>query len=150
MSEMELLQLKMRHRDILDENESLSKVVEILHHALADYEQGMEAIGGCGDGNCVIVRPQGMHTNGGCRCSEDRHKARRAMAYASYLACRLRSALAEQEKAMTDWTAIPEEVRKELVERLTRPIIGIDNRTPLEVFDIMCDRIRAILEGRRP
>lgn len=28
---------------------------------------------------------------------------------------------------------------------LTRPIIGIENRTPLEVFDIMADRIRATL-----
>jgi hypothetical protein len=27
-------------------------------------------------------------------------------------------------------------------DKLTRPIIGIENRTPLEVFDIMCDRIR--------
>lgn len=26
--------------------------------------------------------------------------------------------------------------------RLTRPVIGLENRTPLEVFDIMCDRIR--------
>ena len=25
---------------------------------------------------------------------------------------------------------------------LTRPIIGIENRSALEVFDIMCDRIR--------
>ncbi len=23
---------------------------------------------GCSDGNCVIVKPVGMHTNGGCRC----------------------------------------------------------------------------------
>ncbi len=23
---------------------------------------------GCGDGNCRIVKPIGMHTNGGCRC----------------------------------------------------------------------------------
>lgn len=31
---------------------------------------------------------------------------------------------------------------------LTRPIIGIENRTPQEVFDIMCDRIsRAGLEA---
>jgi hypothetical protein len=28
------------------------------------------------------------------------------------------------------------------VERLTRPIIGIENRTPQEVFDILCDRLR--------
>jgi len=31
------------------------------------------------------------------------------------------------------------------VERLTRPIIGIENRTPLEVFDIMSDRILSAL-----
>lgn len=23
---------------------------------------------GCGDGNCRIKRPQGIHTNGGCKC----------------------------------------------------------------------------------
>src|SRR6266404_1628374 len=23
---------------------------------------------GCSDGNCVILKPAGMHTNGGCRC----------------------------------------------------------------------------------
>lgn len=33
-------------------------------------------------------------------------------------------------------------------DRLTRPIIGIENRTPQEVFDIMSDRIRLAL--RRP
>lgn len=33
----------------------------------------------------------------------------------------------------------------EWLTRLTRPIIGIENRTPLEVFDIMADRIRAAL-----
>lgn len=33
---------------------------------------------------------------------------------------------------------------------LTRPIIGIENRTPQEVFDIMCDRIaRSGLEARK-
>jgi len=28
---------------------------------------------------------------------------------------------------------------------LTRPIVGIDNRTPLEVFDIMCSRFGGLL-----
>lgn len=23
---------------------------------------------GCSDGNCVIYKPEGMHTNGGCKC----------------------------------------------------------------------------------
>lgn len=34
------------------------------------------------------------------------------------------------------------EDRKDLEERVTRPIVGIENRTAQEVFDIMCDRIR--------
>ena len=32
-----------------------------------------------------------------------------------------------------------------VVERLTRPIIGIENRTAQEVFDMMSDRARAAL-----
>lgn len=27
-----------------------------------------DAINGCGDGNCLIRKPVGMHTNGGCKC----------------------------------------------------------------------------------
>lgn len=34
-----------------------------------------------------------------------------------------------------------------LVERLTRPIIGIENRTAQEAFDIMAGRIRHALEA---
>lgn len=30
-----------------------------------------------------------------------------------------------------------------MTDNLTRPIMGIENRTPLEVFDIMCDRIKS-------
>lgn len=33
------------------------------------------------------------------------------------------------------------------VERLTRPIVGLENRTPQEVFDIMADRIRYALSS---
>lgn len=33
---------------------------------------------------------------------------------------------------------------------LTRPIIGIENRSAQEVFDIMCDRIRQALALRTP
>lgn len=37
------------------------------------------------------------------------------------------------------------------VKRLTRPIIGIENRAPQEVFDIMCDRFRSgTKETERP
>ncbi len=34
-----------------------------------------------------------------------------------------------------------------LIERLTRPIIGIENRTAQEAFDIMADRITAALRS---
>ena len=33
----------------------------------------------------------------------------------------------------------------EVKANLTRPIIGIENRTAQEAFDIMCDRIRSAL-----
>jgi hypothetical protein len=42
---------------------------------------------------------------------------------------------------------------EQAVESLTRPIIGIENRTPQEAFDIMCDRIRhatALKPAERP
>lgn len=38
---------------------------------------------GCSDGNCVIVKPVGMHTNGGCKClryPENVHKFRDELA----------------------------------------------------------------------
>lgn len=36
-------------------------------------------------------------------------------------------------------------MREDLIASLTRPIINQEYRTPLETFDIMCDRIRAAL-----
>jgi hypothetical protein len=37
-----------------------------------------EDMTGCGDSSCIIARPLGMHTNGGCRClkSIDDRRAR--------------------------------------------------------------------------
>jgi hypothetical protein len=37
----------------------------------AEYLEIATQIGGCGDGNCVILQSTGMHTNGGCRCPRD-------------------------------------------------------------------------------
>lgn len=31
------------------------------------YDDELAALA-CGDGGCVIQRPRGMHTNGGCHC----------------------------------------------------------------------------------
>ncbi|MFQ0815760.1 hypothetical protein AVM02_07560 [Brucella anthropi] len=45
--------------------------------ALGALDNALAVIGGCGDGNCVVVRPKGQHTNGGCRCFQDRMKMQR-------------------------------------------------------------------------
>jgi len=42
-------------------------------------------IGGCGDSSCLVYRPIGMATNGGCRCWSDRYKMQKVlMAYLIY------------------------------------------------------------------
>lgn len=35
------------------------------------YRALQDHIGGCHDGYCVIKKPSGMHTNGGCNCLMD-------------------------------------------------------------------------------
>jgi hypothetical protein len=35
------------------------------------FREIQDHIGGCYDGYCVIKKPVGMHTNGGCNCLED-------------------------------------------------------------------------------
>jgi hypothetical protein len=42
--------------------------------ALAAFDEDLARIGGCTDGGCVIVKPRGMHTNGGCKCPRDQIK----------------------------------------------------------------------------
>lgn len=64
----------------------MTKVRELAERYLALVEDH-----GCGDGNCVIFRPRGMHTNGGCRCarrmtSVDEMYVRRLLAVAQELA----------------------------------------------------------------
>jgi len=45
--------------------------------ALGALDNALAVIGGCGDGNCIVVRPKGQYTNGGCRCFQDRMKMQR-------------------------------------------------------------------------
>lgn len=47
--------------------------------AIAKYDAQVEAAGPCSDGNCMIRKPVGQHTNGGCRCSSNSLKAQRMM-----------------------------------------------------------------------
>jgi hypothetical protein len=56
-----------------------------LREAATFYDHVMTSIGGCMDGGCVIVKPKGMVTNGGCRCMDDRLKARRVSGAANHL-----------------------------------------------------------------
>jgi len=39
-----------------------------LSRLAANYLAIAEQLGGCSDGSCVVLKPKGMHTNGGCRC----------------------------------------------------------------------------------
>jgi hypothetical protein len=67
---------------------------DVLTKALARYDELMASLRGCTDGGCVIRKPKGMHTNGGCRCHRAQLKAQVAMGAAQDL----RKALAEIER----------------------------------------------------
>ena len=56
-------------------------MTDMLQKAYEEMREYLHTIGGCGDGYCIIEKPKGMHTNGGCRCSYDRYKMQR-FAYA--------------------------------------------------------------------
>jgi hypothetical protein len=60
-------------------NEQIARLtarVRELEGLAFSYLQAAKHVGGCGDGNCVVLRPTGMHTNGGCRCTHDMDRAR--------------------------------------------------------------------------
>lgn len=72
---------------------SSAAALNAIAKALTEYRTGMAFIGTCGDGNCLIVKPEGQHTNGGCRCYSDKMKAQRAMARGKSLAAAIEAAL---------------------------------------------------------
>lgn len=63
---------------------------------LDERDSYLAQIGGCGDGNCIVVKPKGMHTNGGCRCWRDGMTMQRYAYANNRLAAALR-AIASQE-----------------------------------------------------
>jgi len=65
-----------------------------LREALSDYETMRDTVGGCTDGGCLVKKPIGMHTNGGCKCHKDAIKATRMMWAGSKLFDAARAALA--------------------------------------------------------
>ena len=93
-----------RHREAVraEQAAELAKfkaLAETLAGALEQYDQGCAAIGGCSDGYCVIQRPKGMHTNGGCRCSDDRNRMRRFASRAAYFREKVAEALRQYKEA---------------------------------------------------
>lgn len=74
-------------------------LAETLAGALEQFDQGCAAIGGCSDGYCVIQRPKGQHTNGGCRCSDDRNRMRRFASRAAYFREKVAETLRQYEEA---------------------------------------------------
>lgn len=57
-----------------------------LEAALDRYQSMASHVGGCTDGGCLILRPTGMHTNGGCKCPQDKIKAARLLQAGQQLA----------------------------------------------------------------
>lgn len=45
----------------------------------------IKKLDGCGDGGCVIRRPSGMHTNGGCHCYENSFRMRQVIGHRKLL-----------------------------------------------------------------
>ncbi|MFY4709947.1 hypothetical protein [Burkholderia glumae] len=76
-----------------------------LSDALAKFDAMMAHLGGCTDGGCVIKRPAGMHTNGGCRCPQDKMKMQRAMRAANDLREAVSAFLAASHSPATHTTA---------------------------------------------
>lgn len=50
--------------------------------ALAELDFSLSEMGGCSDGGCIVVKPKGMHTNGGCRCLRHDHIRTQRFAFA--------------------------------------------------------------------
>lgn len=70
-----LLQLSKATDDINQLNQTIDDMRNAITNAL-------QAFGGCGDNSCMMQKPKGMSTNGGCRCfadlqTEDRQRTHR-------------------------------------------------------------------------
>jgi len=71
----EIVRLTAENRKIMDELiRQQSELAESEDPAVL-LAKPFAGIRGCGDHGCLIEKPEGMGTNGGCRCHLDRHKA---------------------------------------------------------------------------
>ena len=57
--------------------EARDRLRDRMQQAAAKFDKQMDEAGGCTDGYCLIKKPTGQHTNGGCDCSRDNMKMQR-------------------------------------------------------------------------
>ncbi|QKM47755.1 hypothetical protein B7760_01779 [Burkholderia glumae] len=133
-----------------------------LSDALAKYNSMMDHLGGCSDGGCVIKRPAGMHTNGGCRCPKDAMKMQRAMyvanglrdAVSAFLAPSPAPAIPAELRAEIEWCATEGNAgprTRALLERLLKAAPAISESEDTKRLDWLTDRLEdAIIDGADP
>lgn len=68
--EKEISNLRMQLAEVETERNTLRTKLETLKTTLTQIKEGFD-IEGCGDSSCIIRKPTGMATNGGCRCGKD-------------------------------------------------------------------------------
>lgn len=77
-----------------------SQALVPLSDALAEYDKVRDHVAeqvGCFDGGCLVKRPKGMHTNGGCKCSKNSIAAQRMMYAGQRLAEAVRGITQEKQ-----------------------------------------------------
>ena len=88
--------------------EQLELEVRVLRADLARIrtDLGDYPVTGCGDGSCVVAKPQGMRTNGGCQCDE--RTLRHALAWwkrrAQFLEETIRTMKMDSGSQLAEWT----------------------------------------------
>jgi hypothetical protein len=99
----------------------MTNLREAAQMALDAYESRMQQIGGCSDGGCVVVKPKGMHTNGGCRCWKNERSMQRLAMAANSLTKALRAALAQPEQEKLGEIVPADEEQLERIAKLVKP-----------------------------
>jgi hypothetical protein len=131
---------------------------EAIREALATYETMRDAVGGCSDGGCIVKRPIGMHTNGGCKCHKDTMKAARMMWAGQQLANALRAApsagnggaegVSVARLLKHEATAAPSDtVSRRDVDELVSPTAVRANEVDPEVINSGLDGVKSNLDA---
>lgn len=117
------------------------------------YKQVQAALGhGCHDGHCVIEKPTGMHTNGGCRCLEDMTFSERQ--YVGRLLRIAQELVKQNDRLQTELDAANERNKElalellaahtqaqEAIDKLTKAVEGFEQLARLGNGDRLGNRI---------